>query len=334
MAGITLAQLAQVSKDPLTKFVALKILRDSPVMKVLPFENISSLTVQAQWWEQLPTGGAFRSLNEGYSSYEDGQLGEGQEALFGFGGDITFDRVLEQITNVVKDPIQVQQEGKLKAMTLNWNDYFINGDPATDPKGFSGLKKRVAGLPTRQTVYFAASGSAGLDVTTSAANAMHFFNDLEEMWHKCNGGNVSMIVTNESVILGFGRAMRYAQTAGNFLDLTQDTLGRDFYTWRGKPLLDMGTKKDMSTEIITLTETGGTGSSNTTSMYMVSCNMDDGLYGIQLNPLAVYDPLAGGEMESKPSKLRRVDWWNGLANFGRYCIVRGRNLLDPASWTA
>jgi hypothetical protein len=333
MAGITLAQLAQVTTDPLTKFVALKILRDSPVMQGLPFENISSLTVQAQWWETLPTGGAWRSLNEGYSSAEDGQIGEGQEALFGFGGDITFDRILEQVKNVVKDPIQLQQEGKLKSMTLDWNNVFINGDPATDPKQFAGLKKRVAALPARQTVYFAASNAAGLNPTNSAALAMSFFNKLEDCWHYCNGGQVSQIITNEAVILGLARAQRYAQTAGNFLDVTQDTLGRDLYTWRGKPLLDMGTKKDMSTEIITLTETGGDSGANTTSMYFVSENMDDGLYGIQLNPLSVYDPLNGGEMEAKPSKLRRVDWWNGLANFGRYCIVRGRNLLAPASWT-
>lgn len=333
MAGITLAQLAQVEKDPMAKFMELKILRDSKVMSFLPFENINTLRVGASWWETLPTGGTWRSLNEGYSSYEDGQLGEGQEALFGFGGDITFDRLLEKLGNTIKDPIQLQIEGRLKSMTIDWNNTFINGDPATNVKQFTGLKKRVANLPTRQTVYFAGSTSAPLDPTNSAANARAFFDKLDEMWTYCNAGMIDLIVCNEAVKLGFGRVHRYMQSAGAYLDTTKDVIGREFLTWKGKPLIDMGLLKDASTEIITNTEVAGDAGADSTSVYFVSLNTDDGLYGIQIEPLKVYDPLAGGEMESKPSKLRRVDWWNGLANFGRYCIVRGRNLAAPSSWT-
>jgi hypothetical protein len=331
--GITLAQLAQVEKDPMTKFMALKILRDSKIMSFLPFENINTLRVGASWWETLPTGGTWRSLNEGYSSYEDGQLGEGQEALYGFGGDITFDRLLEKLGNTIKDPIQLQIEGRLKSMTIDWNNAFINGDPAVDPKQFTGIKKRVANLPTRQTVWFAASNAAPLDPTASNANARKFFDKLDEAWLYCNGGSVNMIVCNESMKLGFGRVHRYIQSTGSYLDTTKDTLGREFLTWKGVPLVDPGLLKNMSTEIILNTEVAGDGGADSTSLYFVSLNTDDGLYGIQIEPLRVYDPLNGGEMEDKPSKLRRVDWWNGLAMFGRYCIVRARNIEQPADWT-
>jgi hypothetical protein len=334
MAGITLAQLAQVETDPMKKFIELMILRECKVMQTLPFENVTSLKVGAQWWETLPTGGAWRSLNEGYSSSEDGQLGGGEEALFGFGTDITFDRVLEQVKNVVRDPIQLQTEGKLKSMTLDWNYAFINGDPAVDPKQFAGLKKRVAALPARQTINFTAGATdAALDPTASAANARRFFDILEQGWRYCNQGRVSEILCNEDFILGLARACRYMQTQGNFLDVTQDTFGRDLVTWRGKPLTDMGMKKDMSTEVMGY-EAGLDGTASAAmSVYMASYDPSDGLYGIQLNDMTVYDPLNGGEMETKPSKLRRVDWWNGLANFGRYSIVRLRNLEKLALWT-
>lgn len=334
MAGITLAQLAQVETDPMKKFIQLQILRDVRIMEVLPFENVSSLKVAAQWWETLPDGGTWRSLNEGYTSSENGQLGEGVEALFGFGTDITFDSVLERIQNVVRDPVQVQVEGKLKSINFDYNYAFINGDPAVDPKQFTGIKKRVASLPSRQSLYFTKTTSAApLDPTASAANARRFFDVLEQGWRYTNGGNVSAILCNEDFILGLARAARYMQTQGNFLDVTQDTLGRDLYTWRGKPLTDMGLKKDQTTEVIPTTETAGDGGSDSTSIYFVSFDMQEGLYGIQLNPLTVYDPLNGGEMESKPSKLKRIDWWNGLANFGRHSMVRIRNLARLADWS-
>jgi len=332
--AITLAQLAQVETDPMKKFIQLNILRECRIMEILPFENVDSLQVSAQWWETLPTGGYWRSLNEGFSSSEDGQLGEGVEALFGFGTAITFDSLLEKIKNVVRDPVQVQVEGKLKSMSIDYNYTFINGDPAVEPKQFAGLKKRVAALPSRQTVYFTSSTSAApLDPTGSAANGRRFFDMLETAKRYTNASQVDAILCNEDFIIGLGRAARFMQTQGNFLDVTKDTFDREIVTWHGIPLTDMGLKKDMTTEVIPTTETAGDGGADSMSVYFVSFNMDEGVHGIQLNDMTVYDPLNGGEMESKPSKLKRVDWWNGLATFGRYGITRLRNLERLADWT-
>lgn len=333
MAGITLAQVAQLEKDPLKKFMELRILRECKVMERLPFENVSSLSVKAMWWEQLPTGGYWRSMNEGYSSTEDGQFGDGQEALFGFGTDITFDSVLEKLQNTVRDPVQVQVEGKLKSMSLDWNNVFINGDPATDPKQFAGLKKRVAALPSRQTIYYAASNAAPLDPTASTANARAFLDNFEKSWRYCNGGNVSAILCNEDFVLGLPRVMRYLNMGGLNFDTQKDMFDRDWVTYRGVPLIDMGLKKDMSTEIMPTTEVAGDAGADSMSQYFVSFDMEEGVYGIQLNSMEVYDPLNGGEMETKPSKLKRVDWWNGLATFGKFGLVRARNLERLADWT-
>lgn len=333
MAGITLAQLAQVETDPMKKFIQLQIIRECRIMETIPFENVASLKVTAQWWEVLPTGGTWRSLNEGYTSTEDGQLGEGYESLFGFGTDITFDSIIQKLT-FERDPIQLQVEGKLKSISFDYNNTFINGDPATDPKQFTGLKKRIAGLPARQMQYFTtATNVAGLDPTASVANARRFFDVLEKGWRYCNNGSVSAILCNEDFILGLAQACRYMQTQANFFDITQDILGRDLYTWRGKPLTDMGLKKDQTTEIIPTNEAGGDAATNTMSVYFVSFDQQEGVYGIQLDGLNVYDPLNGGEMESKPSRLKRIDWWNGIANFGRHSMVRIRNLKSLANWS-
>jgi len=335
MAGITLAQLAQLEKEPMKKYIGMQLLREVKLFDLLPFENVSGLKVQAYWWEKLPTGGAFRSLNEGYTSYEDGQLGDGTEHVYGFGGDITYDSVLEKIKDVVGDPIQMQVNARLQSMGITWNNYFINGDVATDPKGFNGIKKRVAGMDARQTIYFAgaAGGStAPLDPVASAANARAFLNKFLMAKRRCNKGQVSAFLMNENMIVGFSRVLSYIQGAGNYLSVNQDQFGREEVSFKGIPFVDVGLKQDQSTEIITETETALDAGADSTSIYAVSFDMTAGIYGIQLDQFNAYDPL-GGEMESKPSKMYRVDWWNGIANFGRHGIVRMRNLEALADWT-
>ncbi|MCG8430604.1 MAG: hypothetical protein MJA29_05495, partial [Candidatus Omnitrophica bacterium] len=88
-----------------------------------------------------------------------------------------------------------------------------------------------------------------------------------------------------------------------------------------------------STEIITNTEAAGDAGADSTSIYCVAFNDRQGLKGVQLEPLKAYDPLNGGEQESTPTKLRRIDWWIGFVAFGSYGITRGWNLHAPTGWT-
>lgn len=331
MAGITLAQVAQLETEPLRKGVIMNIIRDVPIMEDLPFENVSSLRSIAVRWSKLPTGGSWRKLNADYASGEDGQTEQVEEALFGFGGKITYDKVLEKISNMIEDPIVLQRKMKIRSLAYDWKDCFVNGDHGVDEDSFEGLKKRVSNLPTRQTVYFAASNAAGLDPTASTANARKFIDQWEIGWHRCNGGQVGAVYCNENFVLGFGQVVRYLQLNANFLDITKDVLGREWVTWKGKRFLDMGTKKDMTTEIITNTETGGDSSANTTSVYFASYDKEQGITGIQLEALKIETPETNPSVSTQKQEL--IDWWNGIAMFGSYGLVRMRNLKSPASWS-
>jgi len=332
----TLAQLAKIETTPLKKGVILNLLRYAPIMDSLPFENVDSLHSIAVRWKTLP-GAAFRKVNASYTTSE-GDVDQVEEAVYGMGGGIKFDRVFDKIKNVIQDPKVMQMDMKTRAMALTFNWYFINGDHAVDPDGFEGLKKRVANMPTRQTVYAAASNAAGLDPTASTANARAFLDKLEEAYYKCNNGNVQMIIGNEAFRWSLGRAIRFLQASGaSFLSTQKDQFEREIMTYKGTPIYDAGLKVDQSTEVITLTEAGGTGTANTTSFYLVSTStptgdvqgaISEGLTGIQLGPMEIYDVASTGEQTEK-----HIDWWVGLANFGAHSIVRVRNLLSPASWT-
>jgi hypothetical protein len=327
----TLAQYSKLETDPLKKYVMENLLRDIKVMEVLPFETVDSLRVQASRWTHLPSV-AFRPLNADYTEDTSGNIDEVWESLYILGGTVKFDRVLSKLKNTIKDPKQLQMDQKLKALALTWNDYFINGDQATDSEGFEGLKKRISLMPTRQKV--AVGGAVtGYDVTASAAAVNRFWTDVERAYAFCNGGDVQAMFCNEDVKLGLGRSLRYINSAGgNFLDVTKDNFDRAVPTYKGTPIYDMGFKTDQTTEIMTDTEVDADAvHSVSCSIYFCSFNMEQGITGIQLGPIEVV-PDAKKDVATAEQTL--IEWVNGLAGFGSYGISRLWNILAPDTWTA
>ncbi len=331
--GYTLAQLAKVETDRLKKGIMMNILRDAKIMEVLPWENVDSLTSQALQVRTLGTGGAFRKINGSYTEATDADVEPVTESVYGFGGEILFDRVFDKVKNTIVNPKVFQMQMKLKAMALQFNDYFINGDHASDADGFEGLKKRVAGMPTRQTISL--GDSDAWDPTTDAAHARAFLDNWEKAFYYCNGGKVNAIFCNEGIYTGFTRVMRYLNLSGGagILETTKDSFDRTILVYKNAPLIDVGLKKDQATEIILDTETALSGGSTATSAYFASFGTDEGLTGIQLTALEAYDPLKGGESPTAPATMMRIDWWTGLANFGKRAIVRLKNIKAASSWT-
>jgi len=328
---VTLAQLAKVETQPLRKYVLENMIRTARVMEILPFENVDSLRSIAVRWQTLPAV-AFRAIGGTYTASE-GDVEQVWESVYILGGRIQWDRVFEKVKNTIVDPKKLQTDMKLKSLALTINDYFINGQLAVDPLGFEGLKTRIAAMPSRQTIYAVASGSAALDPTASVANGRRFFDCLEEAHYKTNSGDCSGLFLNEGLYYGLGKVARYIAAAGGlWLDVTKDSFERQIVTYKGAPLIDVGLKKDQSTEIITATENDGTGAIGT-SVYMASFNMEQGVTGIQLGPLETYDPWNGGEDANSPQHELRVEWVLGLAGFGSYGATRIRNVESAGNWT-
>jgi hypothetical protein len=329
--AFTLAQLAKIEKQALKRGVMLNILRFCRIMETFPFENVSALDNIAVRWSSLPDV-AFRKIGAGYTASE-GDYDQIHESVYAFGGDINLDRIFGKVKNTIVDPRKDQVKMKTKAMAYKFNDYLINGDHATDADGFEGLKKRVAGMPSRQTVYVAAAASAAHVPITDATTARTFLDKWEEAYYKCNNGEVKTILCNEGIRWGFARVLRLAQIGGGgFLDVTRDSFDREILRYKNASIVDMGFKKDQATEIITDTEVAGDGGADATSAYFVSYGTDEGLSGIQLDQMEVYDPLNGGEQESIPAKLVRIEWIMGLANFGSHAFTRLRNFEGASQW--
>jgi hypothetical protein len=206
---------------------------------------------------------------------------------------------------------------KLKAMAFEWNDTFINGNEVTvDEDEFNGLKYRVGQFPERQRIYTDASGDgtgAALLVLSTAATQHQLLDALHEASH--NVGGADAFFMNEKTYLYLSSILRRQ----SLLDTTQDSFDRAINSFLGAPLIDVGLKADGSTEIITNTETDASGN-DATSIYAVKFGLDEGLVGLQLDNLDAY--VVTEELDSKPAKRIRIDWANGLATLGDYCICR------------
>ncbi|CAK0781396.1 conserved hypothetical protein [Gammaproteobacteria bacterium] len=327
----TLAQLAKIEEQPLKKGIMENMIRDSKIQEVLPWTNVNSLQSVAVRVRTLPTGGAFRKIGGTYTETTDGDVEQVWESVYIFGGELKFDRIFDKVSNVIVDPKTQQTQLKLKSMALDFNNYFINGDHATDVDGFEGLKKRVSGMPSRQLIAAAASTTTA-NPTSSANAARSFLDKWETAWYRCNGGDVNAIFMNEAMYLGFAGVLRYVGAAGgNLLDVTKDSFDRQILTYRGAPFIDMGLKKDQSTEIIGVAETDSTGGdADRTSVYFASFNTENGVTGIQLGGMDVI-PLQ--ESFQGPYTGIRIEWPVGLASFGSYGITRLYNVFDPAKWS-
>ncbi len=330
---MTLAHLAKLTKPSLKGYIIKNLLRESMLFEMIPFAPVSSLTFSAIRWRSLPTV-ASRYVNGGYDA-SHGEVEEVWEAVYGLGNDLNFDRIYEYTKgSQLVDPIQQQIDMTLTSMRMTFHDLAINGDPGSDPNAIAGFKHRVTNMPTRQKVAFASASGAPLDPTASAANARSFLDDMGILHKRCNGKKTNAWLVNEDMELGFGSILRYAQiSGGNFLDVTKDSFDREFVTFYGAPLIDMGLKKDQSTEIMTNAEVAGDGGEDSCHIFGVSFDEKSGVVGATLTPLDAYDPLNGAEMEGQPAKLRRIDWWVGLAQIGSYGIVQGWNIEKPSDWT-
>lgn len=329
--AVTLIDYAKQSKDPLRKAFIKDLLRYSDLMSIVPFETVPGLQVGGTRWQTLP-GAAFRKIGAGYTE-STGTTEEIVETLVALGGDVKVDRFLTGNANVVQDPLTTQMQMKAKTVAFKFNDAFINGDQAVDPDSFEGLKKRVANAPARMTISLSPGAGDSLKVLANTANEHTFIDAVHQAVKFVDGA--THIFCNETTWLGLGQVARRL----NLFQVIEDALGHKWQSISSGssflPFIDVGLKSDKTTEIITNTEDPGDAGNDATSIYVARMEMEtsDGLYGLTLegHELDVYDPLTGGEMESGPQVLRRIDWGVGLYNLSQFSIARIKDFKMAAA---
>lgn len=321
MSPVALIDHLKVVQNKTEVGVIQGLLTRSRAMQIIPWANAPALNIRVTIWGTLPTN-TFRKINDAYTE-SAGSRTQSEETVYPIGGytdtDVIFIRNPAAFVSEKAD----QLEMRIASLSYTFNDYFINGSQATDPDGFTGIKNRIAGLPSTQSIVAATNG---LDVKASTANQNSFVDLLDQLIQSIdNGGDVGGRLAfwmNDTTILGISSTLRRL----GLLDQTRDMFGRYIDAYKGIPFYDIGVKADQTTKIITNTETTGA-SSLTTSIYLTKMmegdqNADSGgqwLHGLQLYPMDVIDH---GRLQTKPAERMEIDWPIGLAHFHKRTMAR------------
>jgi hypothetical protein len=311
--AVTLAQAAVLSQNDLQRGVLETFVQESPVLDRLPLMSINGNAYAYNQESTLP-GVAFRSVNEAYVE-STGTFNQLTESLVILGGDADVDRFIVQTRGNVNDQRAEQTALKVKAASYKFQDHFFNGDTAVDTKGFDGLKKRLTG----NQVF--AAGTNGIPVLgNGGTDSYAFFDQLDNLLSRVPGIN-----SGNGAIYANAAIQAKVRSAGRRIGgvdmVKEDLTNKRIITWNGIPFLDPG-QNLAGTDILPQTETQGTSSGNTSSIYAVKFGQnenDRGVTGLTNGGVQVDDL---GFLQSQPVYRTRIEFYCGLAVFGGRAAAR------------
>ena len=313
--ALTMYDIARLKDTNFEKGIVEMFIRESDLLKVFPFENIDTMSIQTRRMASLPPT---QWRERGQRFFDGGQVGFETvvDSLFNTGAEINIDDAdMKDKGPFIVNPLKFNTEAKVKAIVYDFHDKVINGDHAVDPNSFEGLKVRIGGLASTQSLYTASL----LDVrpsTITVSNAYTWLERIDEAKYACDGHTADICLTDGDFIRALKHALRvigqYVNAPGTppanlnereSSNFVAPTAGRAF-VWDEVRYIDMGVKADQTTHIVA-TETIG---SACRPAYFVKLG-DAYLNAIQYAPLDVKPPFM---LDDGVTFRSIISWYVGL----------------------
>ena len=284
--AITLAEAQKNVQDYLQMGVIDEFRKSSWIMDHLTFDDVVSptgggatLTYAYTRLITQPTA-AFRVVNSEYTPQTVTKQRYTTDLKI-FGGSFEIDRVIADMGGIINE-VDLQTRQKVKAAQALFNDTFINGDSATNASAFDGLDKALVGSSTE---YNAASGSAAIDLSTSAAVTSNFQTFLDALDEFLGGldGAPSFLAGNTKLI----SKLRACARRASMYQVTKTNWGTQVESYGNIPFVDLGAKSGTNVDVVATDATAGT-----TSLYAGRLGLD-GLHGVSMagqSPVNVWLP--------------------------------------------
>ncbi|GBD14547.1 hypothetical protein HRbin25_00425 [bacterium HR25] len=288
--ALTLAEAAKLSNDMLLVGVIETIIKESPVLQVLPFIEIvgNGLT-----YNQEATAPAAAFFDVGDSWTESTPTFQQQTVqLKILGGDADIDNFLLATRSNLQDLEAAVVQLKAKAVRQLFEDTFINGDSAANPKAFDGINKLC---DASQTISMGANGgSLTLD-------------KLDELIDAVKGGKPDLLLMSRRSrrILN-----RLARTTGSFLEADRNEFGQMVQFYDGIPI--------GISDYISDNQTVGT-SNDCSTIYALQFG-EGALAGLTAPGGLQVERV--GSLESKDATRIRIKWYAAIALFNKVKLAR------------
>jgi len=289
--GLTLLEASKTMSNPVQSAIVEMYARSSSTMAAIEFDNIQGNALSYNREETLP-GVGFRGVNESYTA-STGIINPQVEPLAIAGGDLDVDMFI--LKTMGEGQRSVQEEMKVKALALAWTKAFYKGDSTSDPREIDGLQARLTG---DQLLY---SGISNGGDALSLAKLDELIDKVDDPTH---------LAMNKTMRRRLTIAAR-TSTVGGFITYKLDEFGRQMAYYNDLPILIVD-KDNEDSDILPFTEVGYTGAAaSSCSIYCLSLGAGK-VQGIQSGPIDARDL---GELETKPAKRTRVEWYAGIGVF-------------------
>ncbi len=292
--ALTLAEASKLSNDVLLQGIVETVVKDSPVLRALPFVEIVGNGLTYNRENTLPSIDFYDvgdNWDESTPTFEQHTAN-----LKIMGGDADVDNFLKSTRSNIQDLEAAVIEMKSKALKNKFEETFIYGDSGVSAKQFDGLRKLIdTGSGGNQVI---AAGAGGAALTLGM---------LDQLIDAVRGGRPDMLLMSRRSRRKINTLVR---AGGGMMETDRDKWGNFIELWNGIPLGVSDWVFDTHAVSGGL-ETSATGG-NCSSIYAIQLG-EGALCGLTAPGYITVEQV--GSLETKDATRTRIKWYVSLALF-------------------
>ncbi|MDP2919370.1 MAG: phage major capsid protein [Dehalococcoidia bacterium] len=292
--ALTLAEAAKLSNDMLLQGVIETIVKESPILQVLPFIEITGNGLTYNQENVLP----------GIDFYDVGDTWNESTPTFTqktanlkiMGGDADVDNFLKATRSNIQDLEAAVVELKAKALKDKFEDTFIYGNSAVNAKQFDGIRKLID--TTQASAQLVAAGASGATLTLAM---------LDQLIDTVRGGKPDLLLMSRRSRRKINALVR---ASGGMMEADRDRWGNFVQFWDGIPIgvSDWILDTHAVANSVETATTGGTCST------IHALQIGEGaLCGLTAPGFLTVEPI--GSLETKDASRNRIKWYVSVALF-------------------
>jgi len=292
--ALTLAEASKLSNDMLLQGVVETMVKDSPILRQMPFIEIAGNGLTYNQEKTLPSIDFYDvgdTWAESTPTFE--QITANLKIM---GGDADVDNFLKATRSNLQDLEAAVVELKAKALRDKFGETFIYGDSATNAKQFDGLRKLIDTTTASDQVI--AAGATGASLTLSM---------LDEVIDAVKGGKPDMLLMSRRSRRKINALVR---AVGSMMETDRDKWGNFVQFWDGIPI---GVNDwILDTHVVSGSVETATTGGNCSTIYAVQFG-EGALCGLTAPGHLTVEPI--GSLETKDATRTRIKWYVSLALF-------------------
>lgn len=307
--AMTLTEAARWTTNQVKRGILETIVKDSPILEKLPFQEVTGNALQYQRESTLPTA-EFYDVNELWAE-STGDTTQHTAALKILGGDADIDNFIVATRSDKNDITAETIASKAKAVKHTFLDRFYYGNSSTSSKEFDGMH-----------VIFADSSMSGqnLHVGSGSTGAALAASDMDEAFDLVRGDKPDVIMVTRNI----RRRLKQYLRGKNNVELNFSNYAQDVTSWNGVPVRydDFLTQTETISSAAYSAKTGGA----TSSVMFFRFGTKD-LSGLQNGGL---ETIRLGQVQNKDAKRYRIRWYCSIAVFNKLGQVIIDGVTDAA----